>query len=214
MGSWSAIGGARAERRNISDLTATAAKNGRKFTSRRSSTAACRWTRRRCGETTFKGRKLGRWCHLTGVEIFEELRSLVGDIDGLIAMAEEPEWVEDIATTFTNVVLRNLDACMATGIQPDGLWIYGDMAYNHATMCSPRMYRDICWPAHKRLADWAHAHGMKFIYHTDGDVNRVLDLYIEAGFDASSPSNARRAWTSGNCCPNMGTGSAFSATST
>jgi uroporphyrinogen decarboxylase len=80
---------------------------------------------------------------------------------------------------------------MATGIQPDGLFIYGDMAFNHSTMCSPQMYREIFWPDHKRLADWAHAHGMKFIYHTDGDVNGVLDLYIEAGFDALQPLESK-----------------------
>jgi len=138
-----------------------------------------------------QGRKLGRWCHLTSVEIFEELRSILGDINGLIAMADDPAWVADIAETFTNSILRNLDACMATGIQPDGLWIYGDMAYNHATMCSPQMYRDLCWASHKRLADWAHAHGMKFIYHTDGDVNQVIDLYLEAGFDALQPLESK-----------------------
>lgn len=134
-----------------------------------------------------QGRKQGRWCHISGAEVFEEMRALVGDVNGLMAMAEDPDWIRDISATFTNVLMRNLDACMATGIQPDGLWIYGDMAYNHATMCSPQMYREIFWPDHKRLADWAHAHGMKFIYHTDGDVRGVMDLYIEAGFDALQP---------------------------
>jgi len=138
-----------------------------------------------------KGRKLGRWSHLTGVEAFEEIRALLGDISGLEAMAEDPEWIQDISATFTNAVLRNFDACMATGIQPDGLWIYGDMAYNHATMCSPRMYRDLFWPDHKRLADWAHAHGMKFIYHTDGDINGVMEDYIAAGFDSIQPLESK-----------------------
>jgi len=154
--------------------------------------------------TYLQGRKAGGWCHLTSVEIFEELRALLGDVNGLVAMAEDPEWVQDIATTFTDVTLRNLDACMALGIQPDGLWIYGDMAYNHATMCSPRMYRDICWPTHKRLADWAHAHGMKFIFHTDGDVNGVVDHYIEAGFDALQPLECKAGMDVRNLLPKYG----------
>jgi uroporphyrinogen decarboxylase len=109
--------------------------------------------------------------------------------------------VEDISTTYTNVALRNLDACMATGIQPDGLWIYGDMAYNHATMCSPKMYRDILWNCHKRMADWAHAHGMKFIFHTDGDINAVMDLYIAAGFDAIQPLECKAGMDVRNLLP-------------
>jgi len=53
------------------------------------------------------------------------------------------------------------------------------------------MYKELFWPDHKRMADWAHAHGMKFIYHTDGDVNGVLDLYIAAGFDALQPLESK-----------------------
>jgi uroporphyrinogen decarboxylase len=137
------------------------------------------------------GRKKGRWCHLTGVESFEETRSLMGDEITLMAMAEDPEWIQDVSRTFTDVTLRNFDALMGTGIRPDGLWIYGDMAFKTATMCSPQMYKELIWPDHKRLADWAHAHRMKFIYHTDGDVNGVLDLYIEAGFDCLQPLESK-----------------------
>ena len=136
-------------------------------------------------------RKAGRWCHLTGVEPFEQTRALMGDELTAIAMIEEPDWVVDVAVTFTNAMLRNYDAIMATGIEPDGLWTYGDMAYNHATFCSPAMYRELIWPQHKRLADWAHAHNLKCIYHTDGDVNGVMDLYIAAGFDCLQPLEAK-----------------------
>ncbi|MDR3710625.1 MAG: uroporphyrinogen decarboxylase family protein [Capsulimonadaceae bacterium] len=137
------------------------------------------------------GREQGRWTCLVGVESFELTRKLLGDEVSLIAMASEPEWIMDISRTHTDLVIRDFEAIMATGIKPDGVWIYGDMAYNHATMCSPKMYRELIWPDHKRLVDWTHAHGMKFIYHTDGDINGVLDLYIEAGFDAIQPLEAK-----------------------
>ncbi|MBP6506623.1 MAG: hypothetical protein KA257_03575 [Opitutaceae bacterium] len=138
-----------------------------------------------------EARVLGKWTHLSGVEGFEALRRLIGDEVCLMAMIEDPAWVRDIVTVHTDIVLRSFDALLATGVQPDGVWIYGDMAFNHATMCSPAMYRDLVWPAHKRMADWAHAHGMKFIYHTDGRVTGVLDLYIAAGFDCLQPIEAK-----------------------
>jgi uroporphyrinogen decarboxylase len=150
------------------------------------------------------GRENGKWCHLTGVESFEETRSLMGDEITLMAMAEEPEWIQDVSRTFTDVLLRNFDAQMATGIQPDGLWIYGDMAFKTATMCSPAMYRELIWPDHKRLVDWAHAHRMKFIYHTDGDVNGVLDLYLEAGFDCIQPLESKAGMDVRRLAPKYG----------
>lgn len=156
-----------------------------------------------------KGRSRGKWCHLTAVESFEETRALMGDEISLMAMVEDPEWVIDVSRTFTDVVLRNLDAVMATGIQPDGLWVYGDMAYNHATMCSPEMYRELIWPDHKRLADWAHAHRMKFIYHTDGDVNAVMDLYLAAGFDCLQPLEAKAGMDIRKLCPKYADRMAF-----
>ncbi len=133
------------------------------------------------------GRAAGKWTHFTGVESFEETRSLIGDEIALMAMVEDPEWLVDVAETFTDATLQNFDAALAAGIRPDGLWIYGDMAFKTSTMCSPAMYRELFWPQHKRLADWAHSNGMKLIYHTDGNVNGVIDLYIEAGFDCLQP---------------------------
>jgi uroporphyrinogen decarboxylase len=155
------------------------------------------------------GLERGLWTHLSGVEGFEQTRALMGDEITLMAMAEDPDWIRDVSRTFTNVLLRNYDAIMATGIQPDGLWIYGDMAFNHATMCSPQMYRELIWPDHKRLADWAHAHGMKFIYHTDGDVNAVMDLYVEAGFDCLQPLEAKAHMDIRKLCPKYGEQLAF-----
>jgi uroporphyrinogen decarboxylase len=136
-------------------------------------------------------RKAGKWCFLTGLESIEALRKLLGDVDSMMGMAEDPDWIIDISRTYTDALLRGLDQYMTMGIKPDGLWVYGDMAYNHATMCSPQMYRDLIWPDHKRIADWAHTHDMKFIFHTDGDINGVLDLYQEAGFDCLQPLEAK-----------------------
>lgn len=138
-----------------------------------------------------EGRKLSKWTYLAGVEGFEALRRQIGDEICLPAMIEDPDWIRDIVTVHTDVVLRTWEAVLAEGIEPDGVWIYGDMAFNHATMCSPAMYRELVWPAHKRMADWAHARGMKVIYHTDGRVNAVLDLYIAAGFDCLQPIEAK-----------------------
>lgn len=100
-----------------------------------------------------QARHNGKWCHLAGVESFEETRSLMGDEITLMAMAEDPEWIRDVSRTFTELVLRNLDAAMATGIQPDGLWIYGDMAFKTATMCSPAMFDEFVLPYQKPLLE-------------------------------------------------------------
>jgi uroporphyrinogen decarboxylase len=151
-----------------------------------------------------QARAQNKWVFLTGLESFESTRHLMGDEMAMINMAEEPEFVEEVSRVYTDAVLRGLDRIMDIGIKPDGLWVYGDMAYNHATMCSPAMYDELIWPDHKRLADWAHQHGMRFIFHTDGDVNGVMDLYLKAGFDALQPLEAKANMDIRNLCPNYG----------
>jgi hypothetical protein len=154
-------------------------------------------------------REKRQWAHLTGVETFEATRKLLGDEISLEAFALEPEWIVDVSRVHTDIVLKNFEAILATGVRPDGVWIYGDMAYKNATVCSPAMYRELIWPDHKRLADWAHARGMNFIFHTDGNVNGVMDLYLEAGFDCLQPLEAKAGMDVRNLCSRYGDKMAF-----
>jgi uroporphyrinogen decarboxylase len=71
------------------------------------------------------------------------------------------------------------------------------------------MYHELIWPDHKRLADWAHKHGMKFIFHTDGDVNGVIDLYLAAGFDCLQPLESKAKKDVRCLCPKYGPELAF-----
>jgi uroporphyrinogen decarboxylase len=45
---------------------------------------------------------------------------------------------------------------------------------------------------------------MKFIYHTDGDVNGVMDLYREAGFDCLQPLECKARMDIRNLVPKYG----------
>lgn len=150
------------------------------------------------------GRRDGKWCHLAGVETFEATRKIMGDEVTLMAMALDPDWIVDVSHTHTDLLLRDYDAIWEAGIRPDGIWIYADMAFKSATMCSPAMYRELIWPDHKRIADWAHAHGLRMIFHTDGNVNGVLDDYVAAGFDCLQPLEAKAGMDIRQMCPRYG----------
>jgi uroporphyrinogen-III decarboxylase len=45
---------------------------------------------------------------------------------------------------------------------------------------------------------------MKFIYHTDGEVRGVLDLYVAAGFDCFQPIEAKANMDIRQLCPKYG----------
>ncbi|MCG9896008.1 MAG: hypothetical protein MH204_11095 [Fimbriimonadaceae bacterium] len=138
-----------------------------------------------------QGRRLGRWCHFTGLETFEITRHLMGDENAMIAMLEEPDYFRDVSATVTDLVLKDWDHLWEAGVEADGVWVYGDMAFRSGVICGPPLYREMVWPDHKRMADWAHERGLPFNFHTDGDVNAVVEDYIGAGFDCLQPLEAK-----------------------
>lgn len=55
-----------------------------------------------------EARRLQRWTYYAGIESFEAMRQLVGDVILLTAMAADPEWVRDMSSTYTDLILLDL----------------------------------------------------------------------------------------------------------
>ena len=149
-------------------------------------------------------RAAGKFCVMHGIETFEVMRQLVGDEILLMAMVEEPDWVLDMAQTYTGLILRDFQTLYDASAHTDAIWVYGDIAYNHGTFFSPATYRELIWPQHKRMVEWAHTRGMKLIYHTDGDARAFLDLFVEAGFDCLQPMEAKAGMDMRQLAPKYG----------
>jgi uroporphyrinogen decarboxylase len=62
-----------------------------------------------------------------------------------------------------------------------------DIAYTSGPMISPGMLRKIFFPWLKKTAEVVHAYGRPLIYHTDGDLTKVLPDIVEAGVDVFHP---------------------------
>jgi len=54
-----------------------------------------------------------------------------------------------------------------------------DVAHGGGPMLSPRMWRQHIWPYHRRIVE---ALGVPVIWHSDGDIEALLPMAIEAGF--------------------------------
>ncbi|MDA0321630.1 MAG: hypothetical protein O2923_02790 [Verrucomicrobia bacterium] len=143
------------------------------------------------GKALGAARALEHWTHYSGIESFEAMRQLVGDVVLMTAMADDPEWVRDMSSTYTDLILRDFDALMEADVAPDGVWVFGDIGYRNGPFFSPRMYDELILPDHRRIGDWAHARGLKYIYHTDGDVRSLIPGLLNAGADCIQPMEAK-----------------------
>ena len=149
-----------------------------------------------------KARQL--WSYIPVVEPFECLRKLIGDEEFMMSMIDDPTWIAEMAEVTTTRTLRDLDFIHGMGVEANGLWIYGDLAYNHSTFCSPEIYKELIWRQHKRMCDWAHERGMKTIYHTDGNAMGVIDLLLGAGVDMLQPLECKAGMTIDALYPEYG----------
>jgi uroporphyrinogen decarboxylase len=90
-------------------------------------------------------------------------------------------------TDFTMAVLEPTLACLA----PDVVELKEDMAYKHAAMISPEMFRSFMLPHYRRLVGFLRARGARVIYvDSDGDPTALIPLWREAGVDGMSPCEA------------------------
>lgn len=73
----------------------------------------------------------------------------------------------------------------------DGFAIWGDIAYKKNLFFSPDYWRQYFKPWVKEIADFAHSKGLMVIYHGCGNINSIMDDFIEIGIDALNPLEAK-----------------------
>jgi uroporphyrinogen decarboxylase len=124
-------------------------------------------------------------CGVVGA--FDCMSPLCGHEYLLMGMGLDPEWVRAMADLYAAVNIRLLEKLFAREGLPDGLWVWDDLGFKGTPFMSPAMYREIVFPAHKRLFDFAHSRGLPVILHCDGFVEALLPALIEAGIDCLQP---------------------------
>jgi uroporphyrinogen decarboxylase len=117
------------------------------------------------------------------VNVFECIHPVCGHVNMLIGMADDPDWVKDMADTYARLTIDLQKMLFEREGLPDGVWYYEDMGYKGSPFMSPAMYRDIIQPAHAATIGCAHGLGLPVIMHSCGYVAPLLPGMIEAGID-------------------------------
>jgi len=129
----------------------------------------------------------GLWFPYSSATGYDKTQGIVGSERLLIAMAQEPDWVADMFMTATELIIGTAQFMLEGGFRFDGAYLYDDMGYRNGPLFSPRMYRELCLPAHKKVCDFFHGYGLKIILHSCGNVTKLVPHLLEAGFDCLQP---------------------------
>ena len=110
--------------------------------------------------------------------------------DWYASLASRQEYIAKVFEGQCNVGLANIQRLYeAVGNRVSVYNVTGtDFGQQQGPLISPRVYRQLFKPVHKRLNDWIHqnTHWKTFI-HSCGSVRALLEDFIEAGFDILNP---------------------------
>jgi hypothetical protein len=115
-----------------------------------------------------------------GNGIFERLAALMGFENTLLAMAEEPEAVNELFTALTDYKIKFLEK-VAQYYKPDTFTNFDDIATERGLFMSPAMYRELIKPHHKRLYKRCRELGILPLQHTCGKAEILVEDMIEIG---------------------------------
>jgi len=127
--------------------------------------------------------KAGRFLAMSGALPFECMHLVCGHEEMLVSMIGDPDWVSDMADTFVSLSIELQKILFEKEGLPDAIFYYEDMGYKEKPFMSPKHYRELIYPSHKKAIDFAHSLGLKVIIHSCGFVEPLIPDMIDAGMD-------------------------------
>ena len=103
--------------------------------------------------------------------------------NSLMDLVAEPEMMADMFDRFTDLTIATVQKMIDLGCKPDAVWLVEDMGGTHTTLFSPKTYRELLLPNHKKVGDFLHANGIYFFMHSCGYIEPFIPGLIEAGLD-------------------------------
>ena len=127
----------------------------------------------------------------SGASVFQHATFLRGIENLLMDMAANPEMAHWLMDKFTDFYLDFFDRMLtAANGRIDILRAADDLGTQHSLFFSPDMFREFIKPRLKKIADLAHSHNVKFLFHSCGAIRPFIEELIEIGVDILDPLQA------------------------
>ncbi len=137
------------------------------------------------------GRHKGGFVHFGGVEAYECAWPVFGQVNIFMLMMDEPEVAADVFNTYTDLLISLAQNVLDAGVDFDGAFFCGDLGYRNSTLFSPAHYEQLLWPAHRKMCDFFNSLGKPVMLHSCGKIESLIPKFIEAGFAAIQPLEAK-----------------------
>ena len=130
-------------------------------------------------------RQRDRFCYIQTPGIFEALNGVFGIEDHLLYMALYPKELTEVYRKMADWNIENGKNLLDLGV--DGIHVSDDWGSQRSMLFSPKMFRDMILPCHKRMLDAFKKGDALVSLHSDGCIRHVLDDVAELGYDFIHP---------------------------
>jgi hypothetical protein len=118
---------------------------------------------------------------------FDEPRQLLGEEGLCVGFYEQPELVHAILNRVGDTAFRVLERVSAT-VPVDQLSVHEDMAGKSGSLAGPKQIEEFIAPYYRRIWEMLADRGARlFDQDSDGDMNGVIDAFLDAGLNVMHP---------------------------
>jgi uroporphyrinogen decarboxylase len=116
-----------------------------------------------------------------------------GETDFLMDIAGDPPAARAIAERMGDHLIGIArEEIRRWALQDTGVWVYDDMAYNSGPMFSPAAFEEVFLPVYRRMVAAYKQAGARYVFlHSDGNIEPLLDMLVDAGIDGINPIEPR-----------------------
>jgi hypothetical protein len=125
---------------------------------------------------------------LTIIDVYEPIQcvhDLMGAETLCLLSATEPSLIQKLTEAIFERVMEDLRYLLSQGIGP--VFRVGGSEMAIPPLMSLRRYEQFCFPHERTMADAIHAAGQKMLLHCHGNINQLLERFIDAGADGVDP---------------------------
>ncbi len=130
------------------------------------------------------GTKIG-FCVLMAAYFQMLYEFVIGLEDTMKLVYEDRDFVEEMLEVSTAYWVRFCQAAVANGV--DFIWTADDVAFKTGLFLPPKLMRELWLPRLKRIHEPALSAGKPVMFHSDGNIDELVPMLLEAGVDCVHP---------------------------
>ncbi|NPV06865.1 MAG: hypothetical protein HPY83_02740 [Anaerolineae bacterium] len=114
---------------------------------------------------------------------------LRGAVQWLMDLAEDPVFACQLAMRVADhLIAIGLETMRRYDLYDTGMWLDDDIGSNHGPVFSPATFEQVFLPCYRKMIGAYRQAGARIvIFHSDGNIESVLDMLVDAGVDAINP---------------------------